>query len=479
MKNNASFVYSFFLVISDFLALSLAFVGAFLLRGVFDARPVAYPMPALTYFGLFLLLIPFWILIFALLGLYNRNIYEKRFSELGRLFMGSFVGLLFVIAVDFVVVRPVFPSKLVPLYGFILAFLFLVIFRNIARAVRTMLFGYNIGINNVLIVGDTAIAEELVHSLRNSKASGYRVVGIISSGRFAQKHYDDITVFNDADKAFKALKPGLINSIIQTQLYSEADKNDQLLDYAQKHHVSYRFVPGNTELFVGNIEVDLFRSSVPVITVHQTPLIGWGRIVKRLFDLAVSIPLLILASPLLLLIILAVRLFGGKGPVFYRQVRLTRYNRRFKVFKFRTMKQEYSTGMTPEESFAKMGKPELAKEYRANGDFLANDPRITAIGRLLRRTSLDELPQLFNVLKGDLSLVGPRTLIPQELDAYEKRHAILSVKSGITGLAQVSGRKNISFDERRKLDIYYVQNWTFWMDIVLLLKTVRVILGGN
>lgn len=479
MKNNASFVYSFFLVVCDFLALSLAFVGAFLLRGVLDARPVAYPMPALTYFGLFLITVPFWILIFGLLGLYNRNIYEKRFSEIGRLFMGSFVGLLFVIAVDFIVVRPLFPSKLVPFYGFVLAFLFLVIFRNIARAVRTMLFSYNIGINNVLIVGDTAIAEELVHNLRNSRESGYRVVGVISAKRFAQKHYDDITVFNNADQAFKALKPGMIHSIIQTELYSEADKNDQLLDYAQKHHISYRFVPGNTELFVGNIEVDLFRSSVPVITVHQTPLIGWGRIVKRLFDLVVTVPLFIILLPIFLLVMLAELLFGGKGPIFYHHTRLTRFNRKFQAYKFRSMKQEYSTGMTPEEAFAKMGKPELAKEYRANGDFIANDPRITALGRFLRRTSLDELPQLINVIKGDVSLVGPRALIPQELDVYEKRHAILSVKSGITGLAQVSGRKNISFDERRKLDIYYVQNWTFWMDIVILLKTVRVIFSGN
>ncbi len=479
MKNNASFVYSFFLVISDFLALTLAFVGAFLLRVTFNARPIAEPVPAITYLGLFLALVPFWLLIFGLLGLYNRNIYEKRFSEIGRLFLGSFIGMLFIIAADYAFVRPIFPAKLVPVYGFLLAFLFLVILRTIARAGRTILFGYNYGINNVLIIGDTAIAEELVSSLQNSRKSGYRVVGLVSAKRYAQKRYTEVTVFNNIDQALKGLKPGEINSIIQTELYADADKNDQLLDYAQKHHISFRFVPGNTELFVGNIEVDLFRSSVPVITVHQTPLIGWGRIVKRLFDLALSAVLIVLLSPVFLLLIVAQKLFAGKGPVFYRQTRLTRYNRKFKAYKFRSMKQKYSTGMTPEEAFELMGKPELAKEFRANGDFLANDPRITGIGRFLRRTSLDELPQLFNVLKGDVSLVGPRALIPQELDVYEKRHAILSVKSGITGLAQVSGRKNISFDERRKLDIYYVQNWTFWMDIVILLKTVRVIFSGN
>ena len=126
-----------------------------------------------------------------------------------------------------------------------------------------------------------------------------------------------------------------------------------------------------------------------------------------------------------------------------------------------------------------MGKTELIKKYRENGDKLINDPRYGWFGNLLRRTSLDELPQLINVVKGDISLVGPRALVPQELSAYEKKHAILSVKSGLTGLAQVSGRRDISFDERRKLDVYYVQNWSFWLDIVILLKTIRVVLNGG
>ena len=478
MKNNASFVYSFCLVIGDFLALVAAFVGAYVLRVTFSGRAITQPINSTEYLKLFLLLLPFWILIFGLLGLYNRNIYEKRFVELGRLFVGSFIGLLFVIAVDFISVKPIFPAKLVPIYGFLLAFVALVIFRNLARAIRGMLFSYNVGISNVLIIGDTAIAEELVHSLRHSSVTGYRVIGIISAKHFSQKHFNDITVFNNADQAFRALAPESIHSIIQTELYKEADKNDQILNYAQEHHISYRFIPGNTELFVGNIEVDLFRSSVPVITIHQTPLIGWGRIVKRLFDVATCLPLIIFVSPLILLIALAEKLIGGRGAVFFQQTRLTRFNRKFRVYKFRTLRSEYN-GLSPEEGFAKMGKPELIKEFRENGDFLKKDPRISVLGRFLRATSLDELPQLYNILKGDISLVGPRALVPQELDVYEKRHAILSVKSGLTGLAQVSGRKNISFDERRKLDMYYVQNWTFWMDLVILLKTVRVILGGN
>ena len=125
-----------------------------------------------------------------------------------------------------------------------------------------------------------------------------------------------------------------------------------------------------------------------------------------------------------------------------------------------------------------IGKPELLKQYRENGDQLDNDFRVTPLGRFLRRSSLDELPQLYNVFKGDISLVGPRALIPEVLQAYEKRHTILSVKSGLTGLAQISGRRTISFTERRKLDTYYVQNWSFWMDLVILIKTVRTVIQG-
>ncbi len=182
----------------------------------------------------------------------------------------------------------------------------------------------------------------------------------------------------------------------------------------------------------------------------------------------------------MLLIAIVIKLTDPKSPVLMRGVqqrRLTRFNNVFNVYKFRSHYAKYD-GKTDTEVFVMIGKPELIVEYRKNGDKLDNDFRVTPLGKFLRRTSLDELPQLYNVLRSDISLVGPRALIPEELNAYEKKHTILSVKSGLTGLAQVSGRRNISFEERRKLDTYYVQNWSFWMDIVILIKTIRTILSG-
>jgi len=479
MKNNASLIYNLFLVAGDFLSLVLAFVGAYFLRvtlGIsLGTSSVIHPVEAITYLRIFMLVAPFWIIIFGLLGLYNSSIYEKRFIEAGRLFMGSFIGLLFVVSYAYASNEIIFPGKLVPVYGFVLGFLFLLLFRNLARFIRIMLFRYNIGITNILIIGNTKIARELVDSLQNSQLSGYRIVGVVGDHQ-KSADYPHVKFFASFEAARHAIGADDINSIVQTELYSSADQNDEILNFAQANHIAYRFIPGNTELFVGNIDVELFRSSIPVIAVHQTALLGWGRIIKRLFDLISAGLLIIILSPVVLIICLFLWLSGG--DIFFRQTRLTRFNQKFRVFKFRTLKKAYS-GHTPEEGFTKMGRPELIKTYRENGDQIPHDPRFSRIGRFLRSTSLDELPQLFNVFLGDLSLVGPRALVPEELNVYEKRHAILSVKSGITGLAQVSGRKNISFNERRQLDIYYVQNWSFWMDIVILLKTIRVILQGS
>jgi exopolysaccharide biosynthesis polyprenyl glycosylphosphotransferase len=473
MKNNASLLYNFCLVIGDAVAITLAFTVAYILRVSLNSTPLSADVGAHTYIVALVSLLPFWIFIFSLLGLYTSRIYERRFHELGRLLVGSFIGILLVISYSYIFNVTIFPARLVTVYGFGLAFIFVFIFRTLARGLRRELFGYGIGINNVLIIGDTAITHELVQALSNTAATGYRVVGVVGGVKHPSHVQLDCPVFKDFAEARKALRGKQLHTIVQTELYAGGEENDTILTYAQERHIAYRFVPGNSELFVGNIEVDLFQA-VPVIAVHQTALTGWGRVVKRLMDLVIGGLLLIIASPFMLLIALA-ELFSGSGSIFFRQTRLTRFNHKFKVFKFRSQYKKYD-GTTPEEAFRKMGKSELIEQYRANGDFLARDPRVTPLGRFLRRASLDELPQLINVVRGDISLVGPRALIPQELDVYAKRHTILSVKSGLTGLAQVSGRRNISFEERRKLDLYYVQNWSFWSDLVILVKTIWIVL---
>jgi len=467
MKHSASLLYSFVLFVLDFFALVIAFTLAFIIRVKLDDRPLIEPITAQTYIGVVAVLLGFWLLIFALFSLYHARVYENRFKEALMLLIGSFIGILFLIGAEYVLNRPVFPARLVTAYGFLFAFLLTLLFRTIARGVRRTLFRYGIGINDVLIIGSTPITAELANGL-SAKHSGFSVVGIVTDNPDKYAHVSTKHHFTSFETAIQKLQKYDINTIVQTELYPAQDKNDEILNYAQEHHISYRFVPGNNGLFIGSIEVSLFQN-IPTVTVHQTALIGWGRIAKRLFDLVSATIIIIVLSPILLVVWLILATIGGGKPV-YKQTRMSRFDTEIGLYKFRTHSHTYN-GLTPEEAFAKMDKPQLVKKYRDNGDFLENDPRISRIGRILRKTSIDELPQLLNVIRGDLSLVGPRPLVPQEINLFKKKNIILSVKPGVTGLAVVSGRKDIPFEERRKLDMYYAQNWSFWLDIVILLKT--------
>jgi exopolysaccharide biosynthesis polyprenyl glycosylphosphotransferase len=420
-----------------------------------------------------LLLVPFWLLIFGLLGLYTERYYQNRFNELGRLTIAVSIGILFAISYSYLVNEPLFPARLVVVYGFIFSLLAVLLFRNISRQVQRELFGYGIGINNVLIVGDNRASKVLLETLGDSKTNGYRVLGIVGD-RTAKGKDSEVKRFASFSEAIKHLKSSQLHTIFQTNLFSSNEANDEILNYAQSNHVAYRFVPGNSELFVGNIRVDLFNS-IPVIAVHQTALIGWGRVAKRLTDVVLGGILLILTLPIMLAVIIIQFVSSPTSQIFYQPKRVSRFGNIVKIYKFRTHKQKY-TNLSPEQAFEKMGKPELIKPYRENGEKLADDPRVSKFGKFMRKMSIDELPQLFNVVKGDISLVGPRAIDPFEMEQSDKKNLILSVKTGLTGLAQISGRRSLSFEEKRKIDLYYVQNWTFWGDLVIIARTVSVVL---
>jgi undecaprenyl-phosphate galactose phosphotransferase len=209
--------------------------------------------------------------------------------------------------------------------------------------------------------------------------------------------------------------------------------------------------------------------------VSQTPLIGWGAILKRVFDFTASGLLLIPLAPILLILAILQKIFNP-GPIFYNSKRLSQFSKPITLFKFRSMKDRPTAHLDAAEEFRAMGREDLVKEYEKNRK-VANDPRITRFGKFLRDTSLDELPQIFNVIRGDLSLVGPRPILPQEAKFNRARTALLhSVKSGVTGLWQVSGRSELSFEERIELELYYAQNWSFWLDLRILFKTIGVVL---
>ena len=474
MKSNASFIYALALILGDFIALLAAFIVAYILRVTLDSRSLINQISSIEYLKTWIMLLPVWLLIFGFLGLYRRNVYDYRWKEMVHLAIGSILGVMTIITYDFIVDEPIFPARLVPAYGLVVGFLLLVLGRTLMRAARMFMWRTGFGVNNVLVIGAGQSLKNFVSGLNHPSRTGYRVVGIATKDELPKKlqHLQ----IEDYKEALAVVGSTNVYTIVVTGLDDDSRVANEALATAQANHIAYKYIPSQAGMLSNNIDVELFQG-LPVVSVHQTALTGWGRIVKRLFDIIASGFGIIILSPVYLLIALVIWLSDFGSPLF-KQDRLSRFNTIIHIYKFRTHNKRYS-GMSPEEAFTAMGKPQLIKKYRENGDFLKKDPRVTPIGRFLRKTSLDELPQLFNVFKADISLVGPRALVPQELKNYAYKDLILSIKSGITGLAQISGRKSIGFEERRALDLYYVQNWSFWLDIKILFRTVIDVLTGR
>lgn len=467
--------FSLALIFCDFLFLLLAFGLAYIIRVQIDSRPILFNIQAADFFFTSLTLIPLWIIVFGFLGLYSSQIYTKRATEWGRLIIGAIIGILIVIGYSFVIDAPVFPARLVAVYAFFGSLLLLILGRETMRALRTALYRYGKGISRVLIIGNSLATRDIATQLSDTKRSGYKVAAIAGPRSVLPKKFHG-NQYKTVEEALERIKSQRITTIIQTELYNNPGRNQLILSTAQSHHINYCFIPGEAEFYSGKNIVDVFLG-YPIISVHQTPLVGWGEIVKRTFDLVATTLIIIVLSPIYLIAALFQKLFNP-GPIFFINTRLGRFARPFGMYKFRTMRQQYS-GQDALKIFERMNRPDLVEEYSKTRK-IANDPRITKFGSLLRKTSIDELPQLFNVIKGDMSLVGPRPILPDELPFYQDRGALLhSVKPGVTGLWQVSGRSDLPFEKRVELELYYAQNWSFWLDIKILLKTIPTLFKRN
>jgi len=477
MKHQNSRLYSLILIIADIVVLTLAFVLSYVARVQYDPRPLINNIYAFDYLFSFLAIVPFWIIIFAIIGLYNPNTYTKRFLEWSKIGVGVFIGILLIIGWEFVSEKDFFPARLVALYALIGSFILVILERELLRLVRSLLFRYGKLISRVLVIGNSDTATDIAVALADTARSGYQIVAIAVPKKnfpvsFQAKHY------STPELALKDLKLNQITHIIQTDLYEDDTRNQRILATSQDLHINYSFIPSESEFYSGKNTVDVFLG-YPMINVYQTPLVGWGAIVKRIFDIIVSLILIIILSPLFLVVAVLQKIFNP-GTVFYYNRRLGRFSEKFDLIKFRSMRhiKGFDSKLVDDAAeFRAMGREDLALEYEKNHK-VANDPRVNGWARFLRKTSIDELPQLFNVLRGDLSLVVPRPILPTEVRNIRGRTSILhSVKSGVTGLWQVSGRSELDFDERMDLELWYAQNWTFWLDIKILFKTFGVVLG--
>lgn len=461
MKGRFSLFFTVLLMIGDALAVVGAYSIAFILRVKISDTPIATAVAADTYLESLLVLLPFVIIIFSITGLYRTVRNDSALATAGKLLLGAFMAMLFMVFIDYFHPSIIFPAKKVPLYGLVISIVFLAIERSILYLLRYLRNRSNVGLPSVLVIGDNETAKLLVRDIERPSSS-YRLQGVVGDGRLKW------TTYKTFDEAVANFLPNIIIQVTSTE---KPKVDSKVLAFAQKNYIDFKFVPSDVNDLSDHVEMELFMGDIPMMSVEPTRLVGWGRFVKRLFDIIASLLAIIILSPIFLLVYIAEKITDPHASAVFHQIRLTRGDHKFMLYKFRTQYAKYD-GTTPEQAFKKMGRPELIKQYRDNGDFLDDDPRVTPIGKYLRRLSLDELPQLFNVLKGDISLVGPRALIPQELNKYEQKHKILNVKSGITGLAQISGRRDLPWEQRRKLDVYYVQHWSFALDIQILFKTV-------
>ena len=471
MLGRNSQYYSLLLLLVDALVIIFALSMAYVLRVEYDARPLVSEVYAIEYIWGVITIVPLWIATFALLGLYRMAIYDRRLQEWARIAAGSFIGVLLILGWEFITGNSLLPARLVAVYALIGAFLLLVLEREFFRWLRSRLFRYGVGTSRVLLVGSSSAVADLAGNLADTKKSGYEVVAIAGPKAVLPKNLN-VLHYSQVESALKFIDSNHITTIIQTDLYDDQARNQKILSAAQARHISYNFIPGEPEFYSGKNTVDVFLG-YPMISVSQTPLTGWGEIVKLIFDTVLSFIAIVLLSPVFLTLIILQKILNP-GPIFYVSKRLSRFSEPVQLIKFRSMSAKYGKKDAAEE-FRDMGRDDLAKEYETNRK-VADDPRITRFGKFLRDTSLDELPQLFNVLKGDLSLVGPRPILPQEAKFNKNKTALLhSVKSGVTGLWQVSGRSNLSFEDRIELELFYAQNWSFWLDIKILFKTIAVV----
>ena len=468
MRKKSDFVLRLCLIIGDALMLMLSFAMAYYIRVKIDPRPYVFEFQFYDYLATVATLIPILIIILAVLGLYRKDIFlgKSRLPERGRLVLAAVLAVAALIVYDFFKGDDLFPVRVMAITAAILSFIFLLIGRIVIRFFVRMIFKKDYGTKRVVIVGNHKNTEYLADYITATPEAGYRLAGVVANRKFIPR---DLKT-----KQYSSLKDALKKADVDAIFQTDEKSTEYVYRQAINRHLLYYFVPSETALSSHFGELELVGNT-PAVLVKATPLSGGYVVLKRLFDILFSLVAIIIAAIPMLITWIILKVSDFKAPAIYTDQRLTQYNRKFNCYKFRSMKQEYS-GMPAEAAFKKMGKPELIKKYRADGDYLKNDPRITKFGHFIRKTSLDELPQLFNILKGDISLIGPRALLPGELRDYGDRSLILTVKSGLTGFAQVSGRRDISFEERRALDIYYVKNWSLMLDLSIFFKTIVSVL---
>jgi exopolysaccharide biosynthesis polyprenyl glycosylphosphotransferase len=465
MKKRSELFFSAIQVPVDMIMIVLAALSAFAIRNVpqiIALQPKLYNFPLKSYLIVVLVVVPFFILAYALEGLYNLKVTRKFWNESLRVFFATSIGLVAIIVAIFLK-REWFSSRFIILAGWLLAVVYVVIGRYILQKIQKgLLKSRGMGIHRLLLVGHNNKIELIKKAIKNNPYSGYRIVDNVES----------VSI-----RMIREIKEQLgVDEIIACDPSMTDSEQEKLIDYCAINNIAYKFMP--TTLQTAKFEASIFNGE-PIIEVRNTPLDGWGKILKRIFDVVSSVILIIILSPLMLITAFAIWLETG-SPIIYKNERIGSNGKKFFVYKFRYMKWEYCVTKENDniEDALEYEKKLIEKQSLRHGPLykIKNDQRKTKVGAFIERFSIDELPQLFNVLRGDMSLVGPRPHQKREVEKYNEYHRrLLTIKPGVSGMAQVSGRSDLQFEDEYKLDVFYIENWSLWLDIQICVKTFFVL----
>lgn len=326
------------------------------------------------------------------------------------------------------------------------------------------------GLKNIVIVGTDQVAKGFYQAIQQSADFAYRPLGFVDTGSSpARQEVGGLRVLGHLQDLPEIFRSHLVNEVVLACMDMDREKVARLIKTCERADVQFSMIPGFFEILTRQMRIQEI-ADVPVFQLEERIFQRWGRLVKRGMDTGLSSAILLLFAPVWVLVALAVKL-ESRGPVIFRQARVGKGERIFYMLKFRSMYAD------AEDRRAELEK---ANPYADVLLRLPSDDRVTLLGRLLRRFSIDEIPQLLNVLKGEMSLVGPRPHMPSEVARYQEwQLRKFDVLPGVTGLTQVSGRKDLSLDDMVRLDIYYIENWSPWLDLQILLKTIPAVLWGK
>lgn len=469
--------WKYLLAASDILLILVGFFAAYYVRyqlQLFRTVDPANFQTLAAYLPLSVLLIISLMTSFRISGVYpykpGRSVIEETYTIATATTMG-----VMVLIVASLIYSPLSYSRLIFLYTAVLVTILLGISRGLIYWLRAHLRHYGIGVKRSLLVGMGDVGRMVIRTLAARPDYGYQLVGFLDDN--PTKGSTDIGPFKalgGIDNFAQVLaqfanSPAPIDNVIICLPWQSHRLVQRLLRACEQLNVSAQIVPDFFQVTRSQIQVETL-DGVPLISSRETSLQGWNLALKRAFDLLLVIIGSIVIVPLCLLIALAIKL-DSPGPVLYLQTRVGKNGKTFQCHKFRSMVVN-----------AEAKQQEIANLNEASGPLfkVRNDPRQTRVGRFLRRHSLDEIPQLINVVRGEMSWVGPRPNLPSEVERYQEWHKKrLAATPGLTGLWQVSGRSDLTFDEMVLLDTYYVENWSLALDASILLRSVPAVLFGK